>query len=78
MCRDSIDAEWVYIIKTGSCTVLKSLNETRPNLLGLEHQIYSAEVKSVKGNAIIFPRTSVSLIPMLNSLMSMLIYHGKQ
>ena len=50
MCRNSIDAEWVYIIKTGSCRVLKSLNETRPNLLGLEHQIYSAEVKSVKGN----------------------------
>ena len=49
MCRDSTDTEWVYVIKSGSCRVLKSLNETKPNQLGLEHQIYSVDVKSSKG-----------------------------
>lgn len=49
MCRDSVNSDWVYFVKSGSCRVLKSLNETRPDLLGLEHQVYSPNVKSVKG-----------------------------
>ena len=54
MCRDSTDTEWVYVIKSGSCRVLKSLNETKPNQLGLEHQIYSVDVKSSKGDKFLY------------------------
>ncbi len=40
MCRDSNKSEWVYVIKSGSCRVLKSLKATRPDVKGLEHQPY--------------------------------------
>nr|XP_022321378.1 cyclic nucleotide-binding domain-containing protein 2-like isoform X2 [Crassostrea virginica] len=35
LCKDSNTSEWVYIVKTGSCRVLKSLHSARPNLPGL-------------------------------------------
>ncbi|KAK2146642.1 hypothetical protein LSH36_592g00048 [Paralvinella palmiformis] len=41
MCRDSNRADWIYIIKTGSCKVLKKLLATKPNVPGLEQLRYS-------------------------------------
>lgn len=35
LCKDSNISEWVYIIKTGSCRVLKSLHSAKPNIPGL-------------------------------------------
>lgn len=35
LCKDSNTSEWVYIIKTGSCRVLKSLHSAKPNIPGL-------------------------------------------
>ncbi|XP_074650097.1 uncharacterized protein LOC141905196 isoform X3 [Tubulanus polymorphus] len=32
MCRDSNAAEWIYVIKTGSCRVLKALEPARANV----------------------------------------------
>ena len=42
LCKDSNTSEWIYIVKTGSCRVLKDLIETRPNIPGLEFIDYSA------------------------------------
>ncbi len=56
MCRDSVETEWVYVVKSGSCRVLKSLHEAKPDLQGLEHQEYSADVKAVKGEDTNNPR----------------------
>ncbi|OWF46625.1 Cyclic nucleotide-binding domain-containing protein 2 [Mizuhopecten yessoensis] len=36
LCKDSNTSEWVYVIKTGTCRVLKALQTTRPNIPGLE------------------------------------------
>ena len=41
MCKDSNKADWIYIIKTGSCQVLKRLLATKPNIPGLEQLQYS-------------------------------------
>ncbi|XP_062585589.1 cyclic nucleotide-binding domain-containing protein 2-like isoform X1 [Saccostrea cucullata] len=35
LCKDSNISDWVYIIKTGSCRVLKSLHSAKPNIPGL-------------------------------------------
>ncbi|XP_013419734.1 uncharacterized protein LOC106180321 [Lingula anatina] len=51
MCRDSTQAEWIYVVKTGTCRVLKALRATRPNIPGLEVQSYSiCDQKSQKGS----------------------------
>ncbi|KAJ8297714.1 hypothetical protein KUTeg_024245 [Tegillarca granosa] len=36
LCKDSNSSEWLYIIKTGSCRVLKALYCTKPNIKGLK------------------------------------------
>jgi len=41
MCRDSNKADWIYVIKTGTCKVLKKLLATKPNIPGLEQLNYS-------------------------------------
>ncbi len=32
MCKDSNEDEWIYIIRTGSCRVIKSLTQVTPKL----------------------------------------------
>ena len=32
MCRDSNKNEWIYIVKSGTCRVLKLLSKVRPNM----------------------------------------------
>ena len=49
MCRDSNKSDWVYVIKTGSCRVLKKLVSTKPNLPGLEKQDYHPVTGVTKG-----------------------------
>ena len=36
LCKDSNSTDWIYVIKTGTCRVLKDLFETKPNIRGLE------------------------------------------
>ena len=47
LCKDSNTSEWIYIIKTGSCRVLKDLIETKPNIPGLEFIDYSTFDSSI-------------------------------
>ncbi len=54
MCKNSVETEWVYIIKSGSCRVLKSLFETKPDVQGVHYQEYSPDVKAIKGIQSIF------------------------
>ena len=32
MCKDSNEDEWIYIIRTGSCRVIKALTQVTPKL----------------------------------------------
>lgn len=32
MCKDSNEDEWIYVIRTGSCRVIKALTQTIPKL----------------------------------------------
>jgi hypothetical protein len=32
MCKDSNEDEWIYIIRTGSCRVIKALTQATPKL----------------------------------------------
>lgn len=32
MCKDSNEDEWIYIVRTGSCRVIKALTQVRPKL----------------------------------------------
>ncbi|XP_045203529.2 cyclic nucleotide-binding domain-containing protein 2-like isoform X2 [Mercenaria mercenaria] len=41
LCKDSNSTDWIYVIKTGTCRVLKDLFDTRPNIPGLEYVPYS-------------------------------------
>ncbi|XP_060078864.1 cyclic nucleotide-binding domain-containing protein 2-like [Ylistrum balloti] len=43
LCKDSNTSEWVYVIKTGTCRVLKALQTTRPNIPGLEPNLKKHE-----------------------------------
>ncbi|KAK6172958.1 hypothetical protein SNE40_016508 [Patella caerulea] len=36
LCKDSNKSDWIFVIKTGSCRVLKSLKSTKPNLPPLD------------------------------------------
>lgn len=42
MCADSNKSDWIYVIKSGSCRVLKSLEYAQPNLSGLKQEEYSS------------------------------------
>ncbi|KAK3100723.1 hypothetical protein FSP39_024272 [Pinctada imbricata] len=33
LCKDSNSSEWVYIVKSGTCRILKALNVTKPQIL---------------------------------------------
>ena len=46
MCRDSNTSEWIYVMKTGACRVLKSLYVTQPNLPGLVQLDYKKPSQS--------------------------------
>ncbi|CAH1777770.1 unnamed protein product [Owenia fusiformis] len=35
MCKDGSNSDWIYILKTGNCRVLKGLTLTKPNFPGL-------------------------------------------
>ena len=52
MCRDSNNSDWIYVIKSGSCKVLKTLHSTQPDIRGLEKQTYSAVSPREKRRAI--------------------------
>ncbi|XP_071126077.1 cyclic nucleotide-binding domain-containing protein 2-like isoform X2 [Mytilus edulis] len=66
LCKDSNNSEWVYIIKTGNCRVLKSLHPTRPTIPISEHDIKNSH-DIIKLPPLISPRsisscnTSVSI-----------------
>ena len=32
MCKDSNEDEWIYVIRTGSCRVIKALTQVTPKL----------------------------------------------
>ncbi|XP_050416967.1 cyclic nucleotide-binding domain-containing protein 2 isoform X2 [Patella vulgata] len=36
LCKDSNKSDWIFVVKTGSCRVLKSLKSTKPNLPPLD------------------------------------------
>lgn len=48
LCKDSNITEWLYVIKSGSCRVLKDLVDTKPNVPGLEFIDYSTCTATVK------------------------------
>ena len=43
MCRDNNTTDWIYVIKTGSCRVLKTLTAVKPNIPGLHKHTYSED-----------------------------------
>ncbi|XP_074650096.1 uncharacterized protein LOC141905196 isoform X2 [Tubulanus polymorphus] len=53
MCRDSNAAEWIYVIKTGSCRVLKALEPARANVPMIAT---SPDLRANKGSAQVSPR----------------------
>lgn len=57
LCKDSNTSEWIYIIKTGSCRVLKDLIATKPNIPGLEFIDYSTFPSSISKLPPLQPRT---------------------
>lgn len=58
LCKNSNTSDWIYIIKTGTCRVLKDLHETRPNIPGLEHVQYSPRQSYVKLPPLLQPKLS--------------------
>ena len=36
MCKDSNEDEWIYIVRTGSCRVIKALTQVTPKLKTLK------------------------------------------
>ncbi|XP_060580848.1 uncharacterized protein LOC132737561, partial [Ruditapes philippinarum] len=48
LCKDSNATDWIYVIKTGTCRVLKDLFDTRPNIPGLEYVPYSLKQSYTK------------------------------
>ncbi|XP_052077496.1 cyclic nucleotide-binding domain-containing protein 2-like isoform X3 [Mytilus californianus] len=59
LCKDSNNSEWVYIIKTGNCRVLKSLQPTRPTIPISEHDIKNSH-DIIKLPPLISPRSTSS------------------
>ncbi|XP_052279877.1 cyclic nucleotide-binding domain-containing protein 2-like isoform X2 [Dreissena polymorpha] len=48
LCKDSNDTEWIYVIKSGTCRVLKDLLDTKPNIPGLDSIPYSFNKSYIK------------------------------
>ncbi|XP_052796040.1 cyclic nucleotide-binding domain-containing protein 2-like isoform X2 [Mya arenaria] len=48
LCKDSNTSEWIYVIKSGTCRVLKDLYDTKPNIPGLERIPYSIDQTYIK------------------------------
>ncbi|ESO93798.1 hypothetical protein LOTGIDRAFT_228568 [Lottia gigantea] len=48
LCKDSNTSDWIYIIRTGSCRVLKSLKSTKPNIPFLS--LHNSKLNLSKGN----------------------------
>ncbi|XP_070552935.1 cyclic nucleotide-binding domain-containing protein 2-like isoform X3 [Ptychodera flava] len=44
ICKDSNKADWVYIVKSGTCRVLKKLQEVHPDIRGLRSLVPDAQM----------------------------------
>ena len=55
LCKDSNHSEWIYVIKSGTCKVLKDLIETKPNIPGLEIIPYTINQTDISEYVYVIP-----------------------
>ena len=62
MCDDHNTTEWIFVIKSGSCRVLKELVAVHPNVPGVTNLGYSpAPDDSARGRLNSMPYTTLKL-----------------
>ncbi|XP_077984225.1 cyclic nucleotide-binding domain-containing protein 2-like isoform X3 [Glandiceps talaboti] len=60
ICKDGNTSEWIYVVKSGTCRVLKKLQAARPDIRGLRSLVPDAQVSVVSPRSLSRSTTSMS------------------